>query len=62
MGDRTLVFGRVPHAAVDEDYLADGRPSSELLRPLTKLGGDEWGTLGEVLHRNRIPYEEPGTD
>ncbi|MEV7982001.1 hypothetical protein [Streptomyces sp. NPDC086519] len=31
------------------------------LRPLTKLGGDEWGTLGEVLHLNRIPCEEPGT-
>ncbi|MER6538156.1 flavin reductase family protein [Streptomyces sp. 900105755] len=61
MGNCTLVFGRVLQAAVDEKYLADGRPSSELLRPLTKLGGDEWGTLGEVLHLNRIPYEEPGT-
>ncbi|MFJ3305202.1 flavin reductase family protein [Streptomyces sp. NPDC086549] len=59
MGNSTLVFGRVLHAAVDEDYLVDGRPSSELLRPLTKLGGDEWGTLGEVLHLNRVPYEEP---
>ncbi|MER6219974.1 flavin reductase family protein [Streptomyces sp900105755] len=57
-----LLFGRVLHAAVDEDCLADGRrPSSGLLRPLTKLGGDECGTLGEVLHLNRIPYEEPGT-
>ncbi|WP_329530425.1 flavin reductase family protein [Streptomyces sp. NBC_01450] len=60
MGNSTLVFGRVLHAAVDEDYIVGGRPSSELLRPLTKLGGDEWGTLGEVLHLNRIPYEEPG--
>ncbi|MER5795323.1 flavin reductase family protein [Streptomyces sp. NPDC001980] len=61
MGNSTLVFGRVLHAAVDEDYLVDGRPSSALLRPLTKLGGDEWGALGEVVHLNRIPYEEPGT-
>ncbi|WP_328884886.1 flavin reductase family protein [Streptomyces sp. NBC_00316] len=62
MGNSTLVFGRVVHAAVDEDCIVNGRPSSELLRPLTKLGGDEWGTLGEVLHLGRIPYEEPGTD
>ncbi|MEU9241625.1 hypothetical protein [Streptomyces sp. NPDC048385] len=48
------------HAAVDEDHLVDGRPSSESPRPLTRLGGDEWGTLDEVPHLNRIPYEEPG--
>ncbi|MGW7543690.1 flavin reductase family protein [Streptomyces sp. NPDC054770] len=60
MGNSTLVFGRVLHAAVDQEYLADGRPSSELLRPLTKLGADEWGALGGVVHLNRIPYEEPG--
>lgn len=30
-------------------------------RRAAKLGGDEWGTPGEVLHLNRIPYEEPGT-
>jgi flavin reductase (DIM6/NTAB) family NADH-FMN oxidoreductase RutF len=61
MGNATLVFGRVLHAAVNEDRVIDGRPSSERLFPLTKLGGDEWGTLGKVLHLNRIPYEEPGT-
>ncbi|MFJ9348419.1 hypothetical protein [Streptomyces sp. NPDC101237] len=61
MGNSTLVFGRVLHAAVDEDYLLDGRPDSERLRPLTKLGGDEWGTLGDIVHLNRIPYEEPGS-
>ncbi|WP_440071681.1 flavin reductase family protein [Streptosporangium sp. OZ121] len=59
MGNSTLVFGRVFLAAVHEDYLVDGRPDSRRLRPLTKLGGDEWGTLGDVLHLNRIPYEEP---
>ncbi|MFI6359369.1 flavin reductase family protein [Streptomyces sp. NPDC050743] len=60
MGNSTLVFGRVVHAAAEENYIVDGLPSSESLRPLTKLGGDEWGTLGEVLHLRRIPYEEPG--
>ncbi|MEV5150109.1 flavin reductase family protein [Streptomyces sp. NPDC052727] len=62
MGNSTLVFGRVLHAAVDEEYIVDDRPSSVLLRPLTKLGGDEWGTLGDVLHLSRIPYEEPRTN
>ncbi|MCO6010787.1 flavin reductase family protein [Actinoallomurus purpureus] len=59
VGNSTLVLGRVVHAAVHEEYIVDGRPSAELLRPLTKLGGDGWGTLGEVLHLSRIPYEEP---
>ncbi|MER5538291.1 flavin reductase family protein [Streptomyces mirabilis] len=59
MGNSTLVFGRVLHAAVHEDHIVEGRPGSARLLPLTKLGGDEWGTLGEVLHLSRIPYEEP---
>ncbi|MET9042477.1 flavin reductase family protein [Streptomyces sp. NPDC003631] len=61
MGNSTLVFGRVVQAAVDEGCLVGGRPDSRSLQPLTKLGGDEWGTLGEILHLRRIPYEEPGT-
>ncbi|GAA4629579.1 flavin reductase family protein [Actinoallomurus vinaceus] len=59
VGNSTLVLGRVLHAAVHEEYVVDGRPSAERLRPLTKLGGDGWGTLGDVLHMSRIPYEEP---
>jgi flavin reductase (DIM6/NTAB) family NADH-FMN oxidoreductase RutF len=59
MGNSTLVFGRVLFAAVHEEHLVDGRPSAPHLRPLTKLGSDEWGTLGEILHLSRIPYEEP---
>ncbi len=47
------------HAVADRDVLTEGRPSARLLRPLTKLGADEWGTLGEIRHLNRIPYEEP---
>ncbi|MED7821953.1 flavin reductase family protein [Streptomyces chiangmaiensis] len=61
MGNSTLVFGRVVHAAVEDSCLVDGRPHSRSLQPLAKLGGDEWGTLGEILHLRRIPYEEPGT-
>ncbi|MEU1532413.1 flavin reductase family protein [Streptomyces fagopyri] len=58
LGNSTVVFGRVLHMAVHEEVMVGRRPSSARLRPLTKLGGDEWGTLGEVLHLSRIPYEE----
>ena len=59
VGGGVGVDGRVFLAAVHQEYLVDGRPNAERLRPLTKLGGNQWGTLGEVLHLARIPYEEP---
>jgi flavin reductase (DIM6/NTAB) family NADH-FMN oxidoreductase RutF len=61
LGDSTVVFGRVVHAAVSEAVLDDGHPDVRKLRPLTRLGKDEWGTLGEVLEIKRIPLAEwPG--
>ncbi|GAB2813022.1 flavin reductase family protein [Streptomyces daliensis] len=58
LGDSTVVFGRVVHAAVSEDVLVDGHPEVTRLRPLTRLGKNEWGTLGEVWEIARIPYTE----
>ncbi|MEU6848864.1 flavin reductase family protein [Actinacidiphila alni] len=61
LGDSTVVFGRVVHAAVSEAVLVDGHPDIRKLRPLTRLGKDEWGTLGDVLEIKRIPLAEwPG--
>lgn len=61
LGDSTVVFGRVVHAAVSEAVLVDGHPDVRKLRPLARLGKDEWGTLGEVLEIKRIPLAEwPG--
>lgn len=61
LGDSTVVFGRVVHAAVSEAVLVDGHPDVRKLRPLSRLGKDEWGTLGEVLELKRIPLVEwPG--
>ncbi|MFJ2113016.1 flavin reductase family protein [Streptomyces sp. NPDC087850] len=57
LGDSTLVFGRVVHAAVDERVLVDGHPELALLRPLSRLGGNEWGTVAGVREIARIPYE-----
>jgi flavin reductase (DIM6/NTAB) family NADH-FMN oxidoreductase RutF len=58
LGDSTVVFGRVVHAAVSEAVLVDGHPDVRKLRPLSRLGKDEWGTMGEVLEISRIPYAD----
>lgn len=57
-GSCTVVFGEVVHLAVDEAVLRDGRPASDLLRPVARLGSDEWTTLGRVTHHRRVPYAE----
>ncbi|MFJ9899823.1 flavin reductase family protein [Streptomyces sp. NPDC091280] len=58
LGDSTVVFGRVVHIAVDEGVLADGHPEVTRLRPLARLGKDEWSTLGEVRELRRIRYTD----
>jgi flavin reductase (DIM6/NTAB) family NADH-FMN oxidoreductase RutF len=66
LGDSTVVIGRVVHAAIDEDvFTTDERgnnlPAVERLRPLARLGRNEWSTIGEVLDITRIPYKHwPG--
>lgn len=66
LGDSTVVIGRVLHAAIDEDVFdTDERgnhlPSATKLRPLARLGRNEWSTLGEILEITRIPYKRwPG--
>ncbi|MDQ0989294.1 flavin reductase (DIM6/NTAB) family NADH-FMN oxidoreductase RutF [Streptomyces sp. V3I7] len=59
LGDSTVVFGRVVHAVVSEEVLAeDGLPDIGRLRPLARLGRNEWGTLGEVLGKPRIRWSD----
>lgn len=58
VGGNFMVLGRVVHVAVDAQTLrtdARGRslPTAQELDPLTRLGRNEWGTLGEVLAINR---------
>lgn len=57
LGDSTVVFGRVLNVAVDESVMVDGLPEVTLLRPMARLGRNEWSTLGEVRAIDRIPYE-----
>jgi flavin reductase (DIM6/NTAB) family NADH-FMN oxidoreductase RutF len=61
LGDSTVVFGRVVHAAVRTDVLDDTHPMIEKLRPLARLGRNQWSRLGEVVGISRIPHREwPG--
>jgi len=55
-GDSVVVFGEVVWVAVDEAVLAGGRPDVRLLRPVSRLGADEWATVGELTDRKRVPY------
>jgi flavin reductase (DIM6/NTAB) family NADH-FMN oxidoreductase RutF len=57
-GSCTVVFGEVVHLAVDASVLEGGRPEISLLRPVARLGADEWCTIGDVTHRRRIPWSE----
>ena len=56
LGDSTVVLGRVVNVAVHEHAVRDGRPRIEHLRPLARLGGNEWSTVGDVREIRRIPY------
>jgi flavin reductase (DIM6/NTAB) family NADH-FMN oxidoreductase RutF len=61
-GDSTVVFGRVLHVSAWESAVRDGRPRIEHLRPLARLGGNEWSTIGEVKEIRRIPYRRWSED
>jgi len=58
LGDCTVVLGRVVHIAIDERAMRDGRPAADLLRPLARLGGRQWSTLGELLEIDRPRWRE----
>jgi hypothetical protein len=53
---RWSACGRVVRVTAFESAVRDGRPRIEELRPLARLGGNEWSTIGEVKEIRRIPY------
>lgn len=53
LGNSHLVIGEVAAITVAEDALEDERPTIEALRPLSRLGRDEWGRSPEVIHLTR---------
>lgn len=57
-GVGTVVAGRVLHIAIDEDVIVDGRPAIDRLKPLARLGANQWSTIGEVKRIDRIKFED----
>ena len=57
-GSCTVVFGEVVHLAVDLAVLQDDRPEIRLLKPVSRLGANEWATVGEISDRRRVPFSE----
>jgi flavin reductase (DIM6/NTAB) family NADH-FMN oxidoreductase RutF len=53
LGDSTLVLGRVVAISVQDEALVDGHPAMERLRPVSRLGRDEWGLPPEVVSVTR---------
>ncbi|MGX7678920.1 flavin reductase family protein [Jatrophihabitans sp. DSM 45814] len=61
LGDSVVVFGQVVHAAVACDVLDGNHPLISRLRPLSRLGLDEWGEPPQARRISRIAYREwPG--
>jgi flavin reductase (DIM6/NTAB) family NADH-FMN oxidoreductase RutF len=61
LGDSTVVIGRVLHASIDSDVFDGDLPGIDKLRPLARLGKDEWSTIGKILEITRIPHRDwPG--
>ncbi|OUM45486.1 flavin reductase family protein [Arthrobacter agilis] len=61
MGNCTLVFGEVIHAVVSEEMLDGDLPAIDALKPLSRLGRNEWGTAGTIRDITRIPFRDwPG--
>ena len=59
IGSSVMVFGEVVHVAVGRAYADDdGRADLALLAPVSRLGADDWGTVGEVFALRRVPWAE----
>jgi flavin reductase (DIM6/NTAB) family NADH-FMN oxidoreductase RutF len=61
LGDSTVVIGQVRHIALDAAVMDGEHPEVTRLRPLARLGKDEWTTLGEIRSISRIRHSDwPG--
>ena len=53
VGSAHVVFGEVTAITVVDEVLEDGHPAVERLRPVSRLGRDEWGRPPEIFHLTR---------
>ena len=61
LGENVFVVGEILCAHVKDEVLVEGRVEVTRLRPLARLGGDQYARLGEVLHYPRPKVERnPG--
>lgn len=54
LGQAHLIVGEVVGVHVDETLVVDGTPVLAGLRPVARLGGDDYATLGRVVSRPRV--------
>lgn len=59
-GAGIIVLGEVVNVAINDEMLTEGRPDVKKLAPLSRLGGIQWGLLGEIREIARIPYRPKG--
>ena len=57
-GGSVVVFGEVVWVSVEESVLDGDHPDVRRLAPIARLGLNEWGAVGEVTDRRRVPYAE----
>jgi flavin reductase (DIM6/NTAB) family NADH-FMN oxidoreductase RutF len=57
-GASTVVFGRVVWIAVKPEVVRDDRVAIDLLRPIARLSGADYSTIGEVFAIKRQSYDE----
>lgn len=53
VGTSYVVLGAVTAITVRDEALVDGVPAMDRLRPVSRLGGDEWGRPPEVFRLTR---------
>lgn len=52
-GGSDAIFGEVIHMHVDEELIRDHKIDIQKLRPVAKLAGPEWSTIGDVFNLDR---------
>jgi flavin reductase (DIM6/NTAB) family NADH-FMN oxidoreductase RutF len=57
-GSSVVVFGRIVWVAVKPDVIRDDRVAIDLLRPIARLSGADYSTIGEVFSIKRQSHEE----
>lgn len=56
-GESTVVFGEVVWIAVKPEVMREGKVAIDLLRPVSRLGGRDFGAVGEVFALRRPTWE-----